>query len=32
MKPWYTNILEVDAATKKIVDSKFTKIIPAEWR
>ncbi len=32
MKPWYTDILEVDTATKELVDSKFTKIIPAEWR
>ncbi len=32
MKPWYTDILEVDQATKELVDSKFAKIIPAEWR
>ncbi len=32
MKPWYTDILEVDTATKELVDSKFSKIIPAEWR
>ena len=32
MKPWYTDILEVDKATKELVDSKFAKIIPAEWR
>ncbi len=32
MKPWYTDILEVDKATKEQVDQKFSKIIPAEWR
>ncbi|MGB3209880.1 MAG: UbiD family decarboxylase [Desulforhopalus sp.] len=32
MKPWYTDILEVDKKTKELVDSKFSKIIPAEWR
>ena len=32
MKPWYTDILEVDKATKDLVDNKFSKIIPAEWR
>ena len=32
MKPWYTDVLEVDAATKEKVDSKFNKIIPPEWR
>ncbi|EKD36878.1 MAG: hypothetical protein ACD_75C01345G0005 [uncultured bacterium] len=32
MKPWYTDILEVDPATKDLVDKKFTRIIPAEWR
>ncbi|MGW8193066.1 MAG: UbiD family decarboxylase [Desulforhopalus sp.] len=32
MKPWYTAILEVDQATKEKVDSKFPKIIPAQWR
>jgi 3-polyprenyl-4-hydroxybenzoate decarboxylase len=32
MKPWYTDILEVDKATKEQVDKKFAKIIPAEWR
>lgn len=32
MKPWYTDVLEVDPATKKLVDSKFNSIIPAKWR
>jgi 4-hydroxybenzoate decarboxylase subunit C len=32
MKPWYTEVLEVDPATKALVDSKFAKIIPARWR
>ena len=32
MKPWYTDVLEVDTVTKEQVDKKFLKIIPAEWR
>ncbi len=32
MKPWYTDVLEVDPATKKLVDSRYTSIIPAKWR
>jgi len=32
MKPWYTDILEVDEATKKLVDSKFIRMIPHTWR
>ncbi len=32
MKPWYTDILEVDDATKKLVDSRITKILPASLR
>jgi 3-polyprenyl-4-hydroxybenzoate decarboxylase len=32
MKPWYTDVLEVDKVTKEQVDMKFSKIIPAEWR
>ncbi|MFH0781493.1 MAG: UbiD family decarboxylase [Pseudomonadota bacterium] len=32
MKPWYTKILEVDRTTKDLVDGKFTRIIPAQWR
>lgn len=32
MKPWYTDVLEVDAATKAKVDAKIMKIIPGRWR
>lgn len=32
MKPWYTQVLEVDQATKAKVDQQFVKIIPAAWR
>jgi 3-polyprenyl-4-hydroxybenzoate decarboxylase len=32
MKPWYTEVLEVDPVTKKLVDDKITKIIPKPWR
>lgn len=32
MKPWYTPVLEVDPATKELVDRKFNRIVPAEWR
>lgn len=32
MKPWYTDVLEVDHATKQLVDSKYASIIPARWR
>lgn len=32
MKPWYTDVLEVDKATRELVDQKFSKIIPTEWR
>ncbi len=32
MKPWYTEVLEVDDATRKKVDSKYDKIIPSRWR
>ncbi len=32
MKPWYTEVLEVDEATKVKVDSKYNKIIPGRWR
>lgn len=32
MKPWYTDVLEVDPETKKLVDSKITAMIPAQWR
>lgn len=32
MKPWYTDVLEVDSATKALVDSKITRLIPSQWR
>ena len=32
MKPWYTDVLEVDEATKKLVDSRFDTLIPSRWR
>jgi len=32
MKPWYTEVLEVDPATRKLVDEKITAMIPARWR
>ncbi|MBU0682299.1 MAG: UbiD family decarboxylase [Proteobacteria bacterium] len=32
MKPWYPHILEVDPATKKLVDGKIMDILPAKWR
>ena len=32
MKPWYTEVLEVDATTKTKVDEKFDRIIPRPWR
>ncbi|SDO46238.1 UbiD family decarboxylase [Desulforhopalus singaporensis] len=32
MKPWYTDVLEVDCETKKKVDEKFCRIIPARYR
>ncbi|MCD6390296.1 MAG: UbiD family decarboxylase [Desulfobulbaceae bacterium] len=32
MKPWYPEVLEVDPATKKLVDSKIQKILPAKLR
>lgn len=32
MKPWYPPILEVDAATKKLVDDKIKDILPSQWR
>ncbi|MBT8355844.1 MAG: UbiD family decarboxylase, partial [Desulfofustis sp.] len=32
MKPWYTEVLEVDAPTKARVDEKFDRIIPRKWR
>lgn len=32
MKPWYPHVLEVDSATKKLVDSKIKSILPASLR
>ncbi len=32
MKPWYTEVLEVDQATKELVDSRYASIIPAQFR
>ena len=32
MKPWYTEVLEVDPNTKELVDEKFDRIIPRKWR
>ena len=32
MKPWYTDVLEVDQATKAQVDAKYTTMIPAGFR
>ena len=32
MKPWYTDVLEVDDATKKLVNAKFDNLIPSRWR
>lgn len=32
MKPWYTEVLEVDDATRLLVDEKYTRIIPSKWR
>jgi UbiD family decarboxylase len=32
MKPWYTDVLEVDKKTKEKVDSIYSKIIPPQYR
>lgn len=32
MKPWYPHVLEVDPATKTLVDGKLTKLLPPQWR
>jgi UbiD family decarboxylase len=32
MKPWYTDVLEVDRQTKEKVDSIYNRIIPGQWR
>lgn len=31
MKPWYTEVLEVDEPTKRLVDEKISGIIPGKW-
>lgn len=31
MKPWYTDVLEVDPATKELVDGKITSILPRQY-
>jgi len=32
MKPWYTDVLEVDPATRQKVDARIHEILPAKWR
>ena len=32
MKPWYTDVLEVDPVTKRQVDEKIEKMLPAQYR
>lgn len=32
MKPWYTDVLEVDEATKKLVDSRISSLLPSHLR
>ncbi len=32
MKPWYTEVLETDEPTRRLVDEKFERIIPRPWR
>jgi hypothetical protein len=32
MKPWYTDVLEVDQPTKQVVDEKYDRIIPRKYR
>ncbi len=32
MKPWYTDVLEVDEATRKLVDSRIHKLLPGTLR
>lgn len=32
MKPWYTEVLEVDSRTRALVDEKIERIIPARYR
>ena len=32
MKPWYTEVLAVDPATKALVDAKIDTLLPPHWR
>jgi hypothetical protein len=32
MKPWYTEILEVDPETREKVDARIHEILPRRWR
>nr|WP_321466272.1 UbiD family decarboxylase [uncultured Desulfobulbus sp.] len=32
MKPWYTDVLEVDPATKRLVDDKIATLLPPQYR
>ncbi|MDR2551504.1 MAG: UbiD family decarboxylase [Desulfobulbus sp.] len=32
MKPWYTEVLEVDPATRQLVDEKIAALLPAGYR
>jgi len=32
MKPWYTEVLEVDPATKRLVDEKIDQVLPSQFR
>ena len=32
MKPWYTDVLEVDPETKQKVDARIHEILPQKWR
>lgn len=32
MKPWYTEVLEVDPATRRLVDGRLSEILPPAWR
>jgi len=32
MKPWYPHILEVDPTTKRQVDARIDRLLPAAWR
>jgi hypothetical protein len=31
MKPWYTDVLEVDPETRRLVDEKIMDMIPSRW-